>query len=258
MANETTKSVKSCFVIAPIGEEGSSERNRSDKIFKYVISPATSKFDYVAERSDHIAKPGIITGQVINRVVADDLVVADLTTMNPNVFYELAIRHAVKKPIIQLIEKGEKIPFDVAASRTIIVDHKDLDSVEAAKTSMMNQIAQLELNPRDFETPISVAIDLQLLPQSQDPQMKTATDVLTELLSNIKVELGRIGSGGTDKLAMANLADAIQGLVTHMRTEQQMIREWADGQSVQNSQIKQLLQILVTHFDDGKLQSRKK
>ena len=41
---------------------------------------------------------------------------------------------------------------------------------------------------------------------------------------------------------MANLAEAIQGLVAHMRTEQQMIREWADGQGEQNREIKKLLE----------------
>jgi hypothetical protein len=45
--------------------------------------------------------------------------------------------------------------------------------------------------------------------------------------------------------AMANLAEAIQGLVAHMRTEQQMIREWADGQGEQNLEIKRLLERLV-------------
>ena len=45
--------------------------------------------------------------------------------------------------------------------------------------------------------------------------------------------------------AMANLAEAIQGLVAHMRTEQQMIREWADGQGEQNREIKRLLERLA-------------
>ena len=49
------------------------------------------------------------------------------------------------------------------------------------------------------------------------------------------------GSRGTTA-AMANLAEAIQGLVAHMRTEQQMIREWADGQGEQNREIKKLLE----------------
>src|SRR5471032_1757446 len=50
------------------------------------------------------------------------------------------------------------------------------------------------------------------------------------------------GGGRTSTAAMANLAEAIQGLVAHMRTEQQMIREWADGQGEQNREIKRLLE----------------
>ena len=50
------------------------------------------------------------------------------------------------------------------------------------------------------------------------------------------------GSNRNATAAMANLAEAIQGLVAHMRTEQQMIREWADGQGEQNKEIKKLLE----------------
>ncbi|QPF87982.1 flagellar motor protein MotA [Bradyrhizobium genosp. L] len=58
------------------------------------------------------------------------------------------------------------------------------------------------------------------------------------------VEEGGGGNRGTTA-AMANLAEAIQGLVAHMRTEQQMIREWADGQGEQNREIKRLLERLT-------------
>src|SRR3954454_8573484 len=59
---------------------------------------------------------------------------------------------------------------------------------------------------------------------------------------------GAIEEGGSNRgttAAMANLAEAIQGLVAHMRTEQQMIREWADGQGEQNREIKKLLERLA-------------
>jgi hypothetical protein len=56
------------------------------------------------------------------------------------------------------------------------------------------------------------------------------------------VEEGGSGGSRATTAAMANLAEAIQGLVAHMRTEQQMIREWADGQGEQNREIKQLLE----------------
>jgi hypothetical protein len=53
------------------------------------------------------------------------------------------------------------------------------------------------------------------------------------------------GANRNSTTAMANLAEAIQGLVAHMRTEQQMIREWADGQGEQNKEIKRLLERLA-------------
>jgi hypothetical protein len=56
------------------------------------------------------------------------------------------------------------------------------------------------------------------------------------------VEEGGAGGNRGTTAAMANLAEAIQGLVAHMRTEQQMIREWADGQGEQNREIKKLLE----------------
>ena len=62
-----------------------------------------------------------------------------------------------------------------------------------------------------------------------------------ERLRAVVEEGGGSGNRGTTA-AMANLAEAIQGLVAHMRTEQQMIREWADGQGEQNREIKKLLE----------------
>ena len=57
------------------------------------------------------------------------------------------------------------------------------------------------------------------------------------------------GGGRTTTTAMSNLAEAIQGLVAHMRTEQQMIREWADGQAEQNGEIKRLLERLARQHE---------
>ena len=136
--------LKACFVIAPIGEAESDTRKRSDQILKHVISPAVKACGYKATRADQISEPGMITSQVIQKIVDDPLVIADLTERNPNVFYELAIRHVIKKPLVQLIKKGEQIPFDVAGTRTIHVDHHDLDSVEEAKKEIIAQEQSLE------------------------------------------------------------------------------------------------------------------
>jgi hypothetical protein len=68
---------------------------------------------------------------------------------------------------------------------------------------------------------------------------------LQAAVDRLRVALEEGGTNRTTTAAMANLAEAIQGLVTHMRTEQQMIREWADGQGEQNREIKRLLEHLA-------------
>jgi len=179
---------KICFVIAPIGEAESETRKRSDQVLKHVIGPAALACGYKAIRADQISEPGMITSQVIQHIVDDPLVIADLTERNPNVFYELAIRHAIRKPLVQIIRKGEQIPFDVAGTRTIHVDHRDLDSVEEAKKEIGSQILALEKDSSKLETPISVSLDLQMLRQSDDPEERSLADVLsvvTEMRSSI-------------------------------------------------------------------------
>lgn len=187
---------KTCFVIAPIGESDSDTRKRSDQVLKHVIRPAVTSCGYKAIRADEIDKPGIITSQVIQHIVNDPLVIADLTERNPNVFYELAVRHALRKPLVQIIRKGDAIPFDVAGTRTINVDHKDLDSVEAAKTEITDQIKSLEKDSSNLETPISVSIDLQLLRQSEKPEERSLADIVSTVvelrtsLSKLETKIG--------------------------------------------------------------------
>jgi hypothetical protein len=64
-------------------------------------------------------------------------------------------------------------------------------------------------------------------------------------MERLRTAVEEAGGGRGTTAAMANLAEAIQGLVAHMRTEQQMIREWADGQGEQNREIKRLLERLA-------------
>jgi len=65
---------------------------------------------------------------------------------------------------------------------------------------------------------------------------------MAPVIDRLRAAVDDIGSNRASTTAMANLAEAIQGLVHHMRDEQQMIREWADAQGEQNAEIKKLLE----------------
>jgi len=187
----TQLTTKTCFVIAPVGDIGSEARIRSDKVLKHIIAPPATVCGYTPLRADQISEPGIITSQVIQHLVEDPLVIADLTGPNANVFYELAVRHAVRMPVVQIIDSAESIPFDVAASRTISFDYRDLDSAERAREEIERQIKSVEGNPREVDTPLTLAVELGSLRRSDNPLEKTAAGIMA-MLQDLKAQLNEI------------------------------------------------------------------
>jgi hypothetical protein len=103
------------------------------RFLKYIIEPAAKEFGFTALRADAISVPRMITSQVIQHIIEDAMVVADLTDYNANVFDEPAIRHAIRRPYVQIIDEKDPLPFDVAGIRTIQFTHTDLDSVGLAQ-----------------------------------------------------------------------------------------------------------------------------
>ena len=156
-----------CFVICPIGDEGSEIRNDSDLLFDFVLSPVLSAapFAFELRRADKLAQPGVITNQIISEIETADLVVADLSGGNPNVFYELAIRHVTRKPYVHMKRRGERIPFDNAPIRAIDYDLRDLRCVDSVKRELGAQVtAAMKLGT--CESPVSIAMTVEQLKSS--------------------------------------------------------------------------------------------
>jgi hypothetical protein len=116
---------KICFYISPIGEEDSEQRRHSDFLMEYIITPAVKEFGLNVVRADQIGKPGMIGKQVLEHILKARLVVADLSFHNPNVFYELCLRHATRLPTVQVKRTVDVIPFDLQQYRTIPIETRD-------------------------------------------------------------------------------------------------------------------------------------
>lgn len=119
---------RTCFYVTPIGEEGSEPRKHADVWLGHLVEPAVDALDMGLRvvRADHIDNPGLITAQVIQHLLRARLVIADLSFYNPNVFYELAIRHATGKPTVLLCRTQDELPFDISDVRTIRIDMTDI------------------------------------------------------------------------------------------------------------------------------------
>ena len=148
------------FVIGPIKEEGSEERRRSDKILAKLIRPAVLECGFEEPvRADGLSEPGSIADSVIQHLIEDELVVADLHDHNPNVFYELGVRHATGKPCILVAKKGDRIPFDIYSLRAIFLDIADIDSWEDSQKRMVGQINFIQLQSEPLGTAVTTALD---------------------------------------------------------------------------------------------------
>ena len=135
---------KVCFVIGPIGEKDSDVRKHADRVMNEIINPVVNKFGYEVIRADKYSIPGQITSQIVELIANADLLIADLSFHNPNVFYELALRHITRKPFVHLIKEGEKIPFDIKDIRAIEFNLDNEESIKQAKGELRKQIKNIE------------------------------------------------------------------------------------------------------------------
>jgi hypothetical protein len=197
-----------CFVIAPIGSDGSDTRQRSDDVLNYIIAPAMRECGYVPVRADQIDRAGVITSQIIEHIIDDPLVIADLTDHNPNVFYEIAIRHVTKRPIIHIIHYAQKLPFDVAMNRAIFYDHTSVARVDRTRLEISSQVRSLEEDPNNVDNPVSVSLNAQALRTSNNPIEQGLSEVL-ESLQAMKDVLGVLPGGYSIRWPRGHIEEAI-------------------------------------------------
>jgi hypothetical protein len=185
-------------VVGPIGEEGIEVRDHADWVLKGMISPILEKlFDFEVKRADHDPCPGLIDVHLIGDLLDADLVIADLSFTNPNVFYESGIRHMAQKPIIHLQRDNEKIPFDVSLYRAIKFSRDKFDDFEKAKTELNRQVNAVLANGYQVENPVTRARGQLQLRQDATPQMRLVADYL-ENLENRVTNLETIAVAGED------------------------------------------------------------
>jgi hypothetical protein len=161
-----------CFVIMPIGPRGSRIRKRSTRLFETVIAPAARDAGYAPVRADQLPGAGMVMTQIVHHLANDPLVIADLTGANPNVYYELALRHAMRKPVLGTIHTGEALPFDISALRVVEFDTQDDHGMDQAREALTGLIRRVDCAGEGRVSPVSVALPAWTLstPAGRIPQ----------------------------------------------------------------------------------------
>lgn len=194
--------MKTCFVVCPIGDEGSDTRKRSDTLFKHIILPVCQACSFEPIRIDKENTNGSLTDEIASHISTDDLVIADITDSNPNAFYEIGYRAALKKPAIHLMSKDTTIPFDISSIRTFTYSF-DLDSVEELKDRLIQTINSISFDTNESlsnpEIPSANNFNAQILQEIYKVQ-----DSINKLAASIETNNSAAVSVLADKLAATN------------------------------------------------------
>lgn len=152
---------KTCFVIIGYGIKVDYATGREidlDKTYKNIIEPVFKELGFLCYRASDIQHSGVIDIPMYENILKADFVVADLTTLNPNVLYELGIRHAVRKNTTMVISDKElKYPFDLSHILIDSYEHlgKAIDYDEVIRfQKLLKEKAQALLNDPKTDSPI--------------------------------------------------------------------------------------------------------
>lgn len=207
---------KTCFIITPIGNESDPIRRHIDGMIDAVIVPSMEG-DYEIKVAHRMPETGTITRQILELIYKSDLVIANLTGTNPNVMYELAVRHTLGSPTIIIAEEGTKLPFDISSERTIFYTN-DLKGTVDAKKELEKYLKQIDYNDKRATGPIHSYLDTvklrnKLLNYNEEEdfdQSKHVLELIVKRLESIELLIPNIKNEITSELLNEAIKTAIR------------------------------------------------
>jgi hypothetical protein len=216
-----------CFVLMPFGRkmDAAGRMTDFDSVYQKVIAPAVQQAGLEPVRADEEKIGGTIHKPMFERLMLCHYAVADITGANPNVFYELGVRHALRpRSTVILFREGTVIPFDIALVRGL--SYKTDGSGEpveadASVRAIAEQLRTARENPHP-DSPIFQLVDV--VPHSQIEHTKT--DIFRESVDYSKRYKERLaaavrqGAEAVQKIAaeqaLKNLNEVETGIIVDL------------------------------------------
>ena len=190
--NSSLTEEKVCFVVSPIGKEGTEPYNKFKEVLEYIIKPAvdSSCLKLKVLRADDINHAGSFIKDILENILNSYVVIADLTDQNPNVFYELGVRHSISPRTVLIAQNMDSVPSDLREYRTIVYE-------TSAKGSKLFQerlhqfLEDIKVDPHRPDNPV-----LCHLPEYREGRAQ----ILEEEVARLKDELNAVLKGATQNL----------------------------------------------------------
>ena len=185
-----------CFVIMPISDPHGYDSGHFGRVYEHLLKPAIIQAGFLPVRADDAVKTDYIVVGIIQQIVDSEMVLCDFSSRNPNVMYELGVRHAFNKPVVLLKDRRTEKVFDIQGLRhaeydeTLRIDsvQKDIAKIASAITETsnatidtVNSVVKLA-GIRAAEVPAgqTVSADTSLLLQAIGSLEKRMTSIETD------------------------------------------------------------------------------
>jgi tetratricopeptide (TPR) repeat protein len=230
-----------CFVLMPFGKKPSNTSGLTidfDAVYRDLIAPAIREAGLEPLRADEEMAGGIIHKPMFERLILCEYAIADLTTANANVFYELGVRHAVRPwSTVLLYAKGTgQLPFDVAPLRamTYSLNEEGLPTyIEDSKAGILKRLKNIKENQ---DQPSLVDSPLFQLVEGFPEIDHTKTDVFRDRVqysSDIKKQIADARKKGKDELLslekqLGNIKNLESGVVIDLFLSYRAVKAWQE------------------------------
>lgn len=147
---------KVCFVIMPISDPEGYPPGHFDRVYRYLIQPACRKAGFVPFRADEDNKTNFIVADIVRQIVVSEMTICDLSTRNPNVMYELGIRHAFRKPITLIRDSKTPRVFDIQGLRDLEYDaNLRVDNIDETIVTLADRLQKtFQAGTTDVNSPL--------------------------------------------------------------------------------------------------------
>lgn len=158
-----------------------------------LLKAACDIHELVPRRADTSVYPRAIVADILEEIERAEIVIADLTGLNPNVLYELGIAHVRCDAVLLLCERGQALPFDLASIRCLFYDLSTIEGKEEFTHQLGQTLESLKRPwiPTVFDTPLertrSVVSDFKRLADLPDEELRGETVWFSGFLSTFAI-----------------------------------------------------------------------
>lgn len=174
---------KRCFVVMGYGVRRNVSTGKKidlDKVYVEIIKPVVTACGYECIRGDEVFDSRLIEESMYYGILESDLVVADISTLNPNAIYELGVRHGVRKfRTVIMMENSDQFFFDLNHIRTITYTYyskkKKFDAEASLVRDRLNKVIQAIENEEQIDSPL-----YRFIGDLQEPQKTGSSSYISK------------------------------------------------------------------------------